>query len=145
MNVAESRRANAVRRVQDKIAEIQRELARGVHGHNGAADPYLLERARVLTAECERLARDVADLEALHGDELAEQFLPEAKPVEAGNLEEALRGQIVPRQVVINKDEPRLTRRQGGDPRPGDPLSGALSNWRPGEVHTPDYAAYRAG
>jgi hypothetical protein len=143
LSVAKDRRAAEIRRVQDSMADLQRELDHGVHGHNGVLDPYLQERARVLAAERERLASTVTELEGLGPDALVLRFVPEAKPVEVVNLEEALRGQNVPRQVVVNKDVPRLTRREGGDPGPGQPMSGALSNWTPGQVHTPDYSAYR--
>jgi hypothetical protein len=142
MSVALARQGNEVASIGRQLADIEREIGRGVLGAGGMPDAYLVERMSYLTQERARLTADLGEIAALAGDELTERFCPPAPEVEVINLEEALRGENVPRQVVVNKDEPRLTRREGGDPGPGQPMSGALSSWTPGQVHTPDYSGY---
>jgi hypothetical protein len=141
VNVAETRRASEVRRVQDKMADIQRELDRGVHGHNGALDPYLAERARVLAAERARLASTVADLEAVAGDELTERFVPEAKPVDAVSLRDSLthRGDMLPSQKVVSREtHPGYRTAEAGPVQ----VENGPAGWTPGIIHAPDYSGY---
>jgi hypothetical protein len=114
---------------------------------NGMRDgDYLAERARSLTGERARLEAEIERLQVADDDSLIAELVPEAernRQLEENpppSLRDSLtkRGQMLPgQQVVVNQDEPRPVRREGGAPGTPWESTGALPS---GVTYTYDKA-----
>ncbi len=143
VSIAEQRRASEIRRISLQIDGMRADVRRGANGANGMTSSHLVEHNLWLESEAKRLESVIAELGALSPDELVERFCPEAKPVEGVTLDDAFpqKGLKGPRQVVVSRET--VPSHQSGTAGLAAPES-APAGFVPGQVHCPDYSAYRS-
>ncbi len=142
ISIAEQRRASEIRRISLQIDGMRVDARRGANGANGTTSSHLAEHNRWMESEADRLEQVIADLAKLEGDELVAKFCPEAKPVEALSLKDSLgRGEYGPSKVIVSRETGRS--HQTGTAGLAAPES-APAGFVPGQVHYPDYSAYRS-
>jgi hypothetical protein len=125
LSVAQQRQASELGRLHRRAGELDQEISRrNLQMRMNCTGPEVIAEAlrplRQAHAEAEQA---IADLESLNDDALVSRFVPEARPVEAVLLTDALaRGERGPAQRVVSR-EPLPVRHEGVEASPVQPTA----------------------